>query len=160
MVLSYMQEMIFKFFRAMGYTVSHHVMYKLSEEKDTAVKDIDMLAINDAEAVIISCRPYTGPSEAESMSKAAMKDFETAEQSIKDIPNIKGKKIIKLLVVEEPIKKLDSGLKKSGIKVSTLEDLMIDFLILLLKKHRGKRLESRTNDIIRNLIFSITEQRE
>jgi hypothetical protein len=115
--------------------------------------------MNNKEAVIIESRPYTGHIEVADMTKSTIKDFIFAEKSIKDIPMIKGKKIIKILVAEEPLEKVDDELKKNSINVYTLEDLMIDFLILLLKKHKGKRLESRAADMIRNLIFLITEEK-
>ena len=159
MVLSYMEEIISKFYKKMGYTVSHHVIYKVPKAVPEALKDIDILAISKKEAIIIGCRPYTGHVEGTDMTKAIIQDFNFSEQSIKDIPMIMNKKIIKTLVIEEPIKKVDTELEKNGIKVYTLQDLMMDFLILLLKRHMGKRLESRANDMIRNLIYSIIEEK-
>jgi len=152
-----MEEMISKFYKAQGYTVSFHVIYKVPDDK--TVKDIEILAMNNKETVIIECRPYTGHIEITDMTKATIQDFVSSEKAIKEVPMIKGKKITKTLVVEEPIEKTDKELEKKGITVYLLEDLMVDFLALLLKKHKGKRFENRAADMIRNLIFSIIEER-
>lgn len=157
MVLSFMEEVISKFYKTKEYTVSHRVIFKAPDQK--TVKEIDVLALNEKEAIIIGCRPYTGHMDWSEMIKSTVKEFELAEKSIKDIPMIKGKKIKKALVVEEPIDKVDADLKKKGIDIIILEDMMVELLIILLKNHKGRRMESRALDSVRNLVFAIIEEK-
>ncbi len=137
MVVSYVEEIVSEYYRLKGYFISKDWKYRVPKEvtgkKVSGWKDIDVLAITDKEVLIIECKAFTGYRSSRETTKKLSEDFKQAERAIKNARLVGNKSIKKILVVDSSIKKVERNLKKRGIEVYLLEELMRNFLKLLRK---------------------------
>jgi len=159
MAISYVEDIVSEFYEEQGYFVGRDVQYQVPKEesgkKVSGWKDIDVLAINENDVLIIECKAFTGNMTADKMAKKLSSDYASAEKSVKEKYKslIENKQIKKIFVVDyTPAEELKIELDKKGVKVYLLNELMKDFLKLLHKKYpNGKTGGSKR--LTRTLIY-------
>lgn len=158
MTISYVEDITSEFYRLKGYFISKDIPYqipkKVSGKKVSGWKDIDVLAINDKEVLIIECKAFLGYEKSDKVTQDLLQRFKYAEKAVKNnIQLAKNKRIRKILVVDSSIKKVENELKKKGITVHSLEDIMKEFLDILRKRLKTGRVGKEQHPITRTLIF-------
>lgn len=160
MAISYVEDIASEYYRIKGYLISRDVHYQvpkeISKKRVSGWKDIDILALNEKEALIIECKGFTGTTKASEMYKKLLDGFRSAEEYyVKNMPLFKDKKIRKVLVVDYSTKKLDDMLSKANIEIYRLENLMKDFLKILKPRLDKCRMGKEEHPMTRTLLFLV-----
>ena len=158
MAISYVEDIASEYYRLKGYLVSRSIKYQVPRaeagKKASGWKDIDILALNEREALVIECKSFTGVKKAEDMAKELLTNFRYAEKYyVEKHPLFKNKDIRKILVVDFAVKKVDDILKKNDIEVYHLDALMKDFLTFLKTKLKDAKVGKEDHPMTRTLIF-------
>ncbi|MHA1713433.1 MAG: hypothetical protein ACTSW4_05280 [Candidatus Ranarchaeia archaeon] len=157
MVISYVEDIVSEFYRLQGYLITRDRAYKPDTprqgKKQTGWKDIDVLAYNEDEVLIIECKSFTGDRSSDKMVDSLLKSFEDAQQEVKTIPLLQEKPIRRLLVVDYPILKTNDRLKEQGVEIHLLKDIMTDFIRKLEGRIKDNRLGREHHPTTRLILF-------
>lgn len=158
MAISYVEDIASEYYRLKGYLVSKDVHYQVpkavSGKTAEGWKDIDVLALNEKEVLLVECKGFTGTMKADEMYKKLLNDFKSAEEYyVKKSALLSDKKIKKILVVDYSTPKLDNMLVKGNIEIFHLNDLMKDFLRILKTRITTLRMGKEEHPMTRTLLF-------
>lgn len=164
MSLGYVEELAERYFSKKGYIVIPNIRFQLDKQK-TAKKvagwsDIDMLALNPKEILIVQCKSFLGTKKSEEISSEILKWYEYAEHYINNEPCWKqwldGRETKWILIVDWSVKKAEDILKKKRVDVILYDDILIELLSRLSSKDWRKGKED--DSIIRLLCAMIDSE--
>jgi len=156
MPISYVEELASEYYRLSGYFTQRDYHYRreiIKEGKGRGWRDIDILAVNANEVLIIECKAQVRES---GLPKKIIEDMKHATKEISKINLLKGKTIRKILVYDSvrSVGKQVIEVKKAGIDVVDLQDIVKKMLIILniRKSENNENLGKEENVATRTLL--------
>ena len=147
MSLSYVEDLAAAYYSFKGYIVSTNIRFQIpksvSRKKISGWSDIDVLAIKSSgEVLIIQCKSFTGTGKSEEITDGLLRWFKNASHFLKnsDVYKgwLKGANVRNVLVVDFNVLKTEEALKKRGVEVILVKDMLKDILQEFKNKTGGK----------------------
>jgi len=163
MSFGYVEELALRYFDKINYLTVPNIRFQLKKEwtgkKIQGWSDIDLLAINQNEIIIVQCKTFIGTKKSEIISEEIISWFNyvvkyiTCDEKWSTWANKRN--IKKYLIVDSTVKCTEDNLKKNDIVIISYEKILID-LINLLKD--GKSRKGKEDDIIIRLLCSLIDK--
>jgi len=164
MTLGYVEELALRYFEKKGYLISSNIRFQLKKEwtgkKVAGWSDIDMVALNNHEFIIIQCKSFIGIKESSKIAEEITKWFRYAERFLREDTFwkqwLEGREIKRYLIVDVSVKKAEQILQKNGIKTLYYSDLLSELLNLL---KSGKARKGKEDDAIIRLLCALIDKK-
>lgn len=164
MSLGYVEELALRYFEKKGYVTASNIRFQLDKRKTrkkvAGWSDIDLLAVNPDEIVIIQCKSFLGTGPADKIAKSLIAWFGSALEFLKKDSDwskwFNGRKVKKLLIVDWSVKKTENILKDDGIEIMYYDD-MLKNLISILKS--GDARKGKEDDAIIRLLCAMIDKK-
>ena len=144
--MSYVEHIVGEYYKKLGYFISSRVKYF---SRKWGWKDIDLLAVNENEVLIIECKG--GAKNHSEMAKKIIEDIVEINKYIDEkMPLAKGKKRRNLLVVAFTLspKTVEHELHSRGVDVLYLQNVIKNFLKLLEKEMKESKKIGKEEDFV------------
>ena len=163
MGLSYVEELAQRYFLKKGYIPIMNIRFRIDKDKhDKKVagwSDIDILAINPSEVLIIQCKSFLGTKKAEEISEDILRWFDDALKYLEEDKNfskwLEGREVKKILIIDYTIKKAEDILKNKNIGIVYYEELLVE---LLKKLSNDEWKKGKEDDSIIRLLCALLEK--
>ena len=128
----YVEELALRYYQKKGYLVTQNIPFQLKKsetgKKVSGWTDIDLLAINQKEMLIIQCKSFLGTTKAEESSKALINWFEITKKFLSKDDQWKAwvdKRIVKrVLVIDCRTPKTEKLLQDEGVDIVRYSEIV------------------------------------
>jgi len=159
MPISYVEEIASEYYRLKGYFIQRDYTYRKQTKnvgKPTGWKDIDIIAINDKEVLVIECKSQV---REKNKARHIINSMLSACKEVSKMPIVKkrGLGIKKILVVDKSgyyysVKKHLQTIEGAGFKIIDLIDLAKDIIKILNERTTLGKEENTATRTIKALI--------
>ncbi len=166
MVRGYVEELALRYFMKKGYLVTQNIWFQIPKEesgkKVAGWSDIDLLAINEREVLVVQCKSFLGTGAAEKVYRNVSEWFGYAENFIRNDDRysrwLNGKSLEKILVVDWGVRKTEEMLREEGITIIKYDTMLRELLSILKREMDGRgagRIGKEEDPIMRLLVSMI-----
>jgi len=160
--MSYVEHLAEEYLKKKGYLVTSRIRYQVpkgvSKKTVSGWHDVDLVAVNDKEALIIECRSYYREERVKDEAIKVKNNFTWANKyALKKMPLLRNKKKRWIYLADYLSPTLRNLLQKKGIEAVELKTWLIDFLKMLKKRYDATGGKVGKEDITNRILLCLIQ---